>query len=273
MNVEQQEPPSVFFLFGGLGLFFTGLLVLSAIVVPDLGQFFQTNAPFLATVYRTIGVVGMIVIMGGATAVCFAVGLQRLFAYWGLGVRPSPKSVDNQNLDLMLALDFAPEDLEANQQGQLSPAQEIKIQAQVRQMRNSAIWSTVFGGVMFGGVILFIVFGPDSDGFRRALQRPMVLWVYLLVFALMGGLMFLSVLRMFWQTFSWRWQPIRRTSGKVYLTKQRSKSFTICTLRIAWRRFYLTEHQINGFWHGQKYHIYFMTHWVVPTILSAEVAE
>lgn len=247
MNVPKQTQPSLFFVFGG---------ICALLAIGILGGIASgSNGSVLAAL-----------IFGVTAVVFFVVGGQRLRLFWQIPTNPPPAAELRKALHK--ALQFTAEDLAANKKGDLSPSQKAKLEQQTRTMQKYNQW-----GFILNGSLLVIILVMTFGSFVYAMPQGVDSFGPFLSLLILVGFFIFAVISVSRQTVGWRNQAVQCASGVVYLSKESGRYGTMCILRINWKRFGLQESQLNGFWHGQRYHIYYILQTPYPIILSAEVAE
>lgn len=271
MNVKTKEPAGTFFVFATfLLLFSAGLFV--ALRNPAATQDVVTIHPMITAVYDATGTWGLLFIPAGCALLLFAWGIYRLMDQWALLTPPPSLSPDQLTQALMSALQFAPEDLLENQNGRISPRQQEQLTALYKQSAQTAGCTTGVLLVFFLFIAAFIWFGPAGGELRRAVTAvPGLLYIFgavatLFLFFIINGFVQAAL-----RTRGISGEQVQVVEGAVRLSKSSTRYGTICTVRVGFKRFYTTEHQLNGFWHGASYRVYYLPYSPTAVFLSAEL--
>lgn len=269
MNAVKGTNSAFFLVFGTFAL----LLTLGVFVALDSPVFVEqvTNFhPALASLYSLAGKWGVAGIGGAITLLLLAGGIYRFLDEQALFATLPALSPDQLGTALMQALEFGQEDLWENKNGRISPTQQQKLTTLYQSSWGMAGCSTLFGLLTLGGIALFVIFSPDP-GLRRVIQQLPALGV---VYAGIFGVMLFATINGFVQYVlrarNLPNQPVYVAEGKVKLSETYSRYGTICTIRIGWKNLYVTQQQLQGFWHGGRYRIYYLKYYS-PILLSAEV--
>ncbi len=270
MNIKTKEPAGTFFIFATfLLLFSVGLFV--AFRNPAATRDVVTMHPVITAVYDVAGTWGLLLIPAGCSLLLFAWGGYRLMDQWALFASPPGLSPDQLNQALMSALKFGPEDLAENQNGRISPRQQQQLTAMYQQTAKMTGCTTGVLLAFFMFVAAFIWFGPAGGELRRAVTAvPGLLYIFVAVAVLF---LFFLINRFVQAALRARGLPgeqVQVIEGPVRLSKSSSRYGTVCTIRVGFKRFYTTEPQLNGFWHGASYRVYYVPYHPTAVFLSAE---
>jgi len=271
MNVRHGDSPWSFFGIA-FAFAFIAFLMLAVVLVSGTEASLTDIDPLITGLYRlggVWGIVGVLFLLGG------------LFGLWGLWRlyqdvtdlrRPCPMSPEELMFTLTQTLHFTPVDLIANRQGLLSESQR----AMINQMhRQSLVWSLValfFSFFLFGLIGVVVLLGPSGAALQQEIQRDSTVLIALagigFIFALVMGA---SLLGWVVRWLSSRSQRVGQAVGRVRLRVQRTRyAGRVYILRIGWKRFYLTHEQLQGFWNGGRYRIYYFPFSPTPVLLAAE---
>lgn len=269
MNAVKGTNSGLFLVLGAVAL----CLTLGLVVALDSPVFVEqlTNLhPALTSLYDIAGKWGVAGIGAVLTLLLLAGGIYRFLDEQALFATSPTLSSEQLNIALMQALEFGAEDLLENKNGRISPTQQQKLTTLYQSSWGMAGCSTLFGLLALGGIALFVIFSPDP-GLRRVIQQlPALGVVYAGIFGVMLFVTINGFVQYVLRARNLPNQPVYVAEGKVKLSETYSRYGTICTIRIGWKNLYVTQQQLQGFWHGGRYRIYYLKYYS-PILLSAEI--
>jgi hypothetical protein len=195
-----------------------------------------------------------------------------------------PIAASDLTRHLMPALEFTPDDLAANQRGQITPAQQAKLS---KLSSSSTKWGLISGLIMlviFGGIGAYaLYFAPSAAAMRASITSdPQTAKILAIAAGIVALLVFGSLALALLRARSVGKGNLRAVEGKVNLTaitmnletrliaKAVGGQGRMCMIKIGGMKFYVSEAVLAAFKHQAPYRIYYVKNRPTHILLAAE---
>lgn len=175
--------------------------------------------------------------------------------------------------ELMRAVPFTTQDLEANRNGRASEAQRARLGKQVGYTRIATLITFVIVILMFAGIgaYLFVFSNNGQSLLKMFAQDPNTLPIVVGVTAALIVAIFVSFLRALRQTTNVSRGKVRVTEGTATLkTVNSGYNLTSYQVKVGKINFYVREPVFQCFIEGALYRIYYIKNPPINTMLSVE---